>query len=50
MQQQEGQGQRQRQRQMRDPEPDHLFKGIYIGNEHFLVDHLECIHFTVEAR
>jgi hypothetical protein len=28
---------------MQEPEPDHLFKGIYIGNEYFLVEHLEEI-------
>jgi hypothetical protein len=40
MQQQEGQ--RQSQRQRREPEPDHLFKGIYIGDG-ALTTHLEEI-------
>jgi hypothetical protein len=38
MQQQEGQGQRQRQR--RDPEPDHMFRGIYVGTDHPLSDYI----------
>ena len=43
MQQQEGQRQRQRQRQgqRRDPEPDHMFRGTYVGTEFTLSVYLE---------
>ena len=40
----------QRQRQQREPEPDHMFRGIYVGNEFNLYAYLEQLdedsHFS----